>query len=54
MTEKKADGKQNSTHLSLASRVLGAGLRSKLAASPLDEPWRQKNSKRKSSGKRRK
>jgi hypothetical protein len=54
MAEKKAEGKQNSTHLSLASRMLGAGLRGKLGASPLDEPWRQKNSKRKSNGKRRK
>jgi hypothetical protein len=53
MAEKKAESKQNATHLSLASRMLGAGLRSKLGASPLDEPWRQKNSKRKSNGKRR-
>jgi len=54
MAEKKADGKQTLTHPSSASRMLGAGLRGKLAESPLDEPWRNKNSKRKSTGKKRK
>jgi hypothetical protein len=54
MAEKKADGNQTPAHLSLASRILGAGLRGKSAESQLDEPWRNKTAKRKSKGKRRK
>ena len=54
MVEKKAAGKPTTTHLSLASRMIGAGLRGKFVESPVDEPWRNKNSKRKTKGKRRK
>jgi hypothetical protein len=54
MAEKKAAGKQTPTPLSLASRMLGASVRGKSVESPLDEPWRNKNTKRKSAGNRRK
>jgi len=55
MADNKTDTKQQTpAPISLASRLLGSKLRITPAESPLDEPWRQKNARRKSKGKRRK
>jgi hypothetical protein len=49
MADNKADTKpQTPTPISLASRLMGSKLRLTLAESRLDEPWRTKNSRRKS------
>ena len=52
MAEKQTAGKQTPTRLSLASRMLGATLRGKLAEAPMDESWRNNNAKRQSKTKR--
>jgi hypothetical protein len=52
MIPKKTDDKKPSPPLSLASRLLGSALRNTVAAPAPDEPWRNKNAKRKSKGKR--
>jgi hypothetical protein len=43
MIRKKSDGNQkSSSRLSLASRLLGSGLRATLQVPPPEEPWRNK------------
>jgi hypothetical protein len=55
MIDKKAEGKQLArSRVSLASRLLGSAVRSALPVTPTEEPWREKNSKKKHRGKKHK
>ena len=55
MIRKQSDGNQKtSSRLSLASRLLGSGLRATLQVPPPEEPWRNKKLQGKNKDKRHK